>query len=173
MYRRVVVRGVANAQHTRKLAIRHRGRRAKRYESRVTTWRICCGASDDLEAMLALWALSDAPHTVTDDVDSLRRLQAFDSQAILVADIEGEIAGSLIAAWNGWRGSFYRLAVAPQHRRRGLAAALVRAGEGRLRELGAVRIDAIVAADEVTAPSFWRAVGYERQIDRTRFVRNF
>jgi ribosomal protein S18 acetylase RimI-like enzyme len=138
----------------------------------VTTWRIRGGGNEDLEAVLALWSLSDAPRTATDDVESLRRLRAFDSQAILVGDVGGEIAGSLIVAWNGWRGSFYRLAVAPQHRRRGLATALVRAGESRLRERGAVRIDAIVAADEVTAPSFWSAVGYERQVDRTRFVRN-
>jgi ribosomal protein S18 acetylase RimI-like enzyme len=83
------------------------------------------------------------------------------------------VVGSLIAAWNGWRGSFYRLAVHPEHRRNGLATRLVREGEKRLRDRGAVRLDAIVAADEVGAMSFWRAVGYEHQGDRSRFVRNF
>jgi ribosomal protein S18 acetylase RimI-like enzyme len=143
------------------------------YESRVTSWLIRRVGSGDLEALLALWTHADAPQTVTDNVESLLRLGAFDPQAILVAEVRGEVAGSLIAAWNGWRGSFYRLAVAPRHRRRGLATAVVREGETRLLERGAVRVDAIVAADEVAAPRFWTAVGYDRQIDRTRFVRNF
>jgi ribosomal protein S18 acetylase RimI-like enzyme len=41
--------------------------------------------------------------------------------ALLVAEIDGVLAGSLIAAWDGWRGSFYQPAVSPEHRRRGLA----------------------------------------------------
>ena len=123
--------------------------------------------------MLALWALSGALPSVTDSIEGVRSLVAFDPQALLVADAGDEAAGSLITAWNGWRGSFYRLAVHPDHRRRGLATRLVREGEKRLRERGAVRLDAIVAADELAALSFWNAVGYERQNERLRFVRNF
>ena len=97
--------------------------------------------------MLALWELSDASPSVTDSIEPLQGLLAFDPQAILVADARGAIVGSLIATWNGWRGSFYRLAVAPEFRRGGLATMLVREGEGRLRERGAVRLDAVVTAD--------------------------
>jgi hypothetical protein len=38
---------------------------------------------------------------------------------------------------------------------------------------GSSRLDAIVAADELAALSSWNAVGYERQKERSRFVRNF
>ena len=110
---------------------------------------------------------------MTDSIASLRALLAIDPQALLIADVRGETVGSLLAAWNGWRGSFYRLAVRPDYRRRGLATHLVRAGEKRLRARGAVRLDAIVLADEEAAMSFWQAVGYECQSDRSRFVRNF
>jgi ribosomal protein S18 acetylase RimI-like enzyme len=110
---------------------------------------------------------------VTDRIESLRSLLAVDPHALLIADARGDVVGSLIAAWNGWRGSFYRLAVHPEHRRSGLATRLVREGEKRLRDRGAVRLDAIVAADEEGAMSFWSAVGYEHQRDRSRFVRNF
>ena len=79
----------------------------------------------------------------------------------------------MIAAWNGWRGSFYRLAVDPGHRRRGLATRLVRLGEQRLRERGALRIDALAATHEPVATGFWEACGYRSQPERTRFVRNF
>jgi ribosomal protein S18 acetylase RimI-like enzyme len=131
------------------------------------------GTRDDLDTVLELWAVSAAPPTVTDSIEPLRSLVAHDPCALVIADARGEIVGALIAAWNGWRGSFYRLVVHPDHRRRGLATRLVREGEKRLRDRGAVRLDAIVAADEVAAMSFWSAVGYQQQHDRSRFVQNF
>jgi ribosomal protein S18 acetylase RimI-like enzyme len=140
---------------------------------RLSSWSIRYGTPEDLEGVLDLWALSAAPPTVTDSIEPLRSLVAHDPCALLLADTRGEVVGSLIAAWNGWRGSFYRLVVHPDHRRRGLATRLVRAGEKRLRDCGAVRLDAIVAADEVAATGFWNAVGYAHQRDRSRFVRNF
>jgi ribosomal protein S18 acetylase RimI-like enzyme len=120
-----------------------------------------------------MWAVSGSRPTVTDSVESLCCLLAVDPRALLLADARGKVVGSLIATWNGWRGSFYRLAVHPDHRRSGLATRLVREGEKRLRDCGAVRLDAIVAIDEVGAMSFWSAVGYAHQRDRSRFVRNF
>jgi ribosomal protein S18 acetylase RimI-like enzyme len=131
------------------------------------------GTRDDLDTVLELWAVSAAPPTVTDSIEPLRSLVAHDPCALVIADARGEIVGALIAAWNGWRGSFYRLVVHADHRRRGLATRLVREGEKRLRDRGAVRLDAIVAADEVAAMSFWSAVGYQQQHDRSRFVQNF
>ncbi len=139
----------------------------------VTGWVIRYGGREDLDAVLALWKRSEASASVTDSVEPLLGLLAFDRQAILVADARGSIVGSLIATWNGWRGSFYRLAVAPEYRRGGLATTLVREGESRLRERGAVRLDAVVTADEGAAMSFWRSAGYGYQSDRRRFVRNF
>jgi ribosomal protein S18 acetylase RimI-like enzyme len=109
---------------------------------------------------------------VTDALQPLHVLLDTDPQALLVADTSGEVVGSLIVAWNGWRGSFYRLTVRPDHRRRGLATRLVREGETRLRKRGAARLDAIVASDDAAAMSFWGAAGYEHQHSRSRFVCN-
>lgn len=47
----------------------------------------------------------------------------------------------------------------------------IRAGEERLRNLGACRLTAIVASEENVAIHLWAAAGYERQADTTRFVR--
>ena len=135
--------------------------------------RIRPGSADDLGVVLDLWTVSDAVPTPTDRLQPLRVLLSVDPGALIVADADGELVGSLIAAWNGWRGSFYRLAVHPAHRRGGLATRLVLAGEERLRERGAVRLDALVADDQAAALGFWSAAGYELQADRRRFVRNF
>jgi ribosomal protein S18 acetylase RimI-like enzyme len=133
---------------------------------------IRAGTPDVCDRVLELWAASDVEPTVTDTMESLLCLLRTDEEALLVADVHGEVVGSVIAAWNGWRGSLYRLAVHPRHRRRGLATRLVRKGEKRLRDRGAIRIDAIVGDDDVVAARFWTATGYEHQRHRSRFVRN-
>jgi len=83
------------------------------------------------------------------------------------------IVGSLIVTWDGWRGGFHRLAVRPDHRRRGLATELVRIGEEQLRARGAVRLAAIVARDETAALELWEGLGYTFQPEHLRFIRDF
>jgi ribosomal protein S18 acetylase RimI-like enzyme len=130
------------------------------------------GRADDIEAVLALWKRAGAGPSSTESADDLRWLLGRDPEALLLADAEGEVVGSLIVGWDGWRGTFYRLAVDPAHRRRGLATRLVGAGEERLRALGAKRLNAIVESEEVDAMAFWAAAGYALQTARSRFVKN-
>lgn len=124
----------------------------------------------DLQAVLALWKDADAEPSHTDDADSLGQLIAHDADALIVADAEGLVVGSVIAAWDGWRGSIYRLAVAPKYRRAGLGRRLLREAENRLAMLGAARLQAIVVETDVQATAFWRQTAWEQQAERLRFV---
>jgi ribosomal protein S18 acetylase RimI-like enzyme len=135
-------------------------------------WTIRTAGEKDIAWVLDLWAVAGSLPSVSDSPDGLARLLAADPQALLVAELGGVPVGSLIATWDGWRGSLYRLAVSPKHRRKGLATMLLREGERRLRERGAVRLTAIVADDEAGAMAFWQAAGYEQQQHRARFVRH-
>jgi ribosomal protein S18 acetylase RimI-like enzyme len=134
-------------------------------------WAIRAATEADLPTVLALWREAGSRPSATDDAVSLRRLLARDAGALLLAEAEEVAIGSLIATWDGWRGSLYRLAVDPGWRRRGVAASLVEAGEERLRAMGAVRLTAIVVADEAAATDFWAAVGYHPQPGVSRFLR--
>src|SRR5207249_1343409 len=109
---------------------------------------------------------------VTDDPESIVLLLERDPDALIVAETDGRIAGTLIAGWDGWRGGFYRLAVRPGERRKGIARRLVEEGEGRLRELGARRISAIVISEHDHATGFWSATGYERDPRMVRYVKD-
>jgi ribosomal protein S18 acetylase RimI-like enzyme len=127
--------------------------------------------SADVPAVLALWREAEAEPTHTDDLESVGRLLVRDPASLIVADADDKLVGSVIAAWDGWRGSIYRLVVVPAHRRLGLGGALVRAAEQRLAASGAVRMQAIVVETDPHAVAFWRASGWEEQVARLRFVK--
>jgi ribosomal protein S18 acetylase RimI-like enzyme len=135
-------------------------------------WRIRSAVTGDFPSVLELWAAAAGPTGLAETSERLSALVRNDPDALLIAEAEGLLVGALISAWDGWRGSFYRLAVRPDWRRRGLARALVGEGERRLGERGAVRLTAIVADDDPAAISFWSALGYERQPRRARFIRH-
>jgi ribosomal protein S18 acetylase RimI-like enzyme len=124
-------------------------------------------------AILELWQQARSEHASTPDrFEDVQRLLAETPQSLLVADSDGTILGALIAAWDGWRGNMYRLAVRFEHRRRGIGLALVRAGEENLRHQGARRITALVGyADEVAA-AFWKSAGYPQDREIGCRVRN-
>ena len=130
------------------------------------------GTSQDVAAVLEFWRRADASPSSTESAEDVLGLLALDPHAVLLAEEDGEIVGTLVVGWDGWRGTFYRLAIDPAHRRRGLALALVREGEERLRALGADRLNAIVESDHPDAMAFWAAAGYECQVSRSRFVKN-
>jgi ribosomal protein S18 acetylase RimI-like enzyme len=120
--------------------------------------------------VLTLWKTAEAEPSHTDDVDSIVKLIRFDEEALIVAVDDGQIVGSVICGWDGWRGAIYRLAVHPRYRRKGMAQRLVAEAEDRLRAKGAVRSAAIVVSTEVQATGFWRSSGWEEQKERLRFV---
>ncbi len=128
---------------------------------------------EDAAAVLALWSEARSGHaSIADRIEDVERLIAGSPAALLVAEREGEIVGALIAAWDGWRGNMYRLAVRDGRRREGVGIALTRAGETYLRERGARRVTALVAhGDEVAGP-FWDAAGYPLDREMGRRVRN-
>jgi ribosomal protein S18 acetylase RimI-like enzyme len=130
------------------------------------------GRPDDVEGVLELWRRAEASPSPTESAEDVRGLLERDPEALIVAEAGGEIVGSLIVGWDGWRAAFYRLAVDPAHRRHGLATSLVRAGEARFRALGARRLGAIAESHKPAAMAFWASAGYELQTSRSRFVKN-
>lgn len=83
-----------------------------------------------------------------------------DPGALIVADHDGAIVGTLIVGWDGWRCHLYRLAVDAEHRRHHIGAQLVARARERARELGARRLDAMVDGHNELGVAFWSAIGF-------------
>jgi ribosomal protein S18 acetylase RimI-like enzyme len=123
--------------------------------------------------VLGLWEQARSEHASTPDrPEDLERLVQGSPVALLLATSGLGILGVVIAAWDGWRGNLYRLAVHREHRRGGVGIALVRAAEEHLRRQGATRITALVAYDDPVAAAFWDSVGYPQDPQIGRRVRN-
>jgi ribosomal protein S18 acetylase RimI-like enzyme len=138
----------------------------------VSSITIRVATADDVESLLSLWAIAaENSSRPRDSAGAVRALLARDPEACLVACADGQLIGSLIAGWDGWRAHLYRLAVHPDGRRKGIGRALLDAGAQRLKELGATRIDAMVLDDNELGQSLWRATGYEPQENWRRWVK--
>jgi ribosomal protein S18 acetylase RimI-like enzyme len=129
---------------------------------------------EECAAVLAMWARAGAIPSPTDSLEEVNRLVREHADSLVVAIRQGSIVGSIIGGWDGWRGNIYRLAVAPEARRAGLARGLVDAAERMLVSKGARRISALVERHEAHAVGFWDALadrGWHRDERMMRYIK--
>ena len=137
----------------------------------VTEVVIRYGRDDEIQAVLDFWKLAGEGTDRRDSAQGYLALIDRDPQALLVAEIDGRVVGTLIAGWDGWRAHLYRLAVHPGYRQQGIARRLIERAELRFREFGAFRADAMVLDENELAHHAWSAAGYRRQPQWGRWVK--
>lgn len=126
----------------------------------------------DVAEVLAFWRIAaEDAHRPVDTPGGLATLHLRDPDALILAIDGNHIVGTIIAGWDGWRGHLYRLAVASGRRREGIGRVLMAAAEDRFRILGASRVDAMVLDDNEGAHRIWRACGYRRQKEWSRWIK--
>ncbi|MGW1607879.1 GNAT family N-acetyltransferase [Streptomyces sp. NPDC002285] len=137
----------------------------------MTDLRIRPATASDLDSVLAFWKTAAEGTSISDDRDGVERLVARDPESLILAELDGELVGTVIAGFDGWRCHLYRLAVHPQRRRRGIGSALLAAAEERFVRLGGRRGDAMVLQRNESAHHAWRAAGYSPEDHWRRWVK--
>jgi ribosomal protein S18 acetylase RimI-like enzyme len=115
----------------------------------------------DQPSVVALWSqvfADDPPRNEPRAViDRKLRVQR---ELFLVGEFQGDIVGTVIAGFDGYRGWVYHLAVRPGVRRRGFGRALMQEAEARLKALGCPKLNLQVRSSNGGVIAFYEQLGY-------------
>ena len=97
----------------------------------------------------------------SDEPDEIGKKLQRDPDLFLVAELDGELVGTVIGGFDGRRGMVYHLAVAGSHRREGIADALMAELEKRLIAKGAIRAYLLVHQDNIEARTLYEKLNWD------------
>jgi ribosomal protein S18 acetylase RimI-like enzyme len=118
---------------------------------------------DDFEEVITLWERCDLLRPWNDPEMDIERKLNHDPDLFLVAEVGGEVVGSVMGGYDGHRGSAYYLGVHPDYRGRGIANALINRLEKKLIARGCPKIQLMVREDNDAVIAMYEKLGYEIQ----------
>ena len=122
---------------------------------------------DDYDALINLWERSELPHRAKgrDSLENITHELERGCALAMVAELDGDIIGSIWGTHDGRKGWLNRLAVAPEHRQQGIAGMLVNELEDRLDVLGIDIIGVLVEDWNEDSKQVFKKLGYVKHID--------
>ncbi len=121
---------------------------------------------DDYDGILAVWSaagLSFRPGYRDSKEGFQRQLQRFGSMYLVATDGD-RVVGVVFGSHDERKGWINRLAVLPQYRRRGLAAALVEACEAAIRADGIEIVAVLIESDNLPSCRLFENLGYRSDV---------
>ncbi|MFP2506874.1 MULTISPECIES: GNAT family acetyltransferase [Buttiauxella] len=118
---------------------------------------------DDFEEVITLWERCDLLRPWNDPEMDIERKLNHDADLFLVAEVGGEVVGSLMGGYDGHRGSAYYLGVHPEYRGRGIANALLSRLEKKLIARGCPKIQIMVREENELVIGMYERLEYEQQ----------
>lgn len=116
---------------------------------------------DDYEEVLTLWERCDLLRPWNDPEMDIERKLRCGADLFLVAELAGEVVGSIMGGYDGHRGSAYYLGVHPDFRGRGIANALISRLEKKLIARGCPKINLMVREDNEAVIGMYEKLEYE------------
>jgi GNAT superfamily N-acetyltransferase len=121
----------------------------------------------DYDAIISLWKVSGLPIKPEgrDSEDEMKIQLKKDPDLALGAFLEGDLVGVIIGSDDGRKGWINRLAVKPEHRRKGVAVMLIEATEKALKERGRQIICTLVEDWNDVSMQVFKEAGYIKHED--------
>ncbi len=121
---------------------------------------------NDYEAAIALW--SESAGVRIRDADSREGIEKYllrNPGLSFVAEVEGELVGTIMAGHDGKRGYVQHLSVADSHRRLGIATRLVSLCLEALEREGILKSHLMILPENEAAQTFWANQGWAYRSD--------
>lgn len=115
--------------------------------------------SDERE-VVALWQHCGLLRPWNNPRKDIQRKVQVQADLFLVAFLEGQVAATVMAGYEGHRGWINYLAVAPELQRKGLGRLMMSEAEKRLREQGCPKINLQVRTSNRGVIAFYERLGY-------------
>ncbi|HUZ40930.1 MAG TPA: GNAT family acetyltransferase [Acidimicrobiales bacterium] len=126
---------------------------------------------DDIEETVELWRRSELLNPKNDPRRDIERKLIDSPWGFLVMVDEDQIIGSIMVGYDGHRGWVNYLACHPEHRRKGVATALMNKAQEVLLEHGCPKINLQVRAGNTSATRFYESIGYSEDHVRSYGLR--
>ncbi|MEK6754267.1 MAG: GNAT family N-acetyltransferase [Chloroflexota bacterium] len=131
--------------------------------------------TNDYDHTLALWYSIEKGMNVgrSDTPQEIQKKLERDPDLFLVAEMDKEIIGTIIGAFDGRRGMIYHLAVHKNFRGRGVGALLLTEVEKRLQAKGCLKCLMHALDDNTEAIEFYKKRGWHHAKEDIVFVKEF
>lgn len=124
-------------------------------------------ASEDTEAVIALWQTCGLVRPWNDPRKDIARKLAVQPELFLVGVDEDQIIASAMGGYDGHRGSAYYVAVSPHHRGKAYGLAIMTELETKLLAMGCPKINLFVRSGNEKVEAFYARLGYEPETARS------
>jgi len=114
----------------------------------------------DEAEVIRLWEHCELVVPQNDPGDDIARKLKVQPELFLVGILQGRIITTIMAGYEGHRGWINYLAVAPEHRRKGIGRTMMEAVEKKLCRMGCPKINLQVRETNSTVIEFYKRLGY-------------
>ena len=131
----------------------------------MTNWSIRDFQAEDETGLIELWKVSGIYRSWNDPhLDIARKIENMQKTGfglfLVVQDSSGKIIGSVMAGYDGHRGSVNYLAVHPEAQKQGIGRALMAEVERWCEVEGCPKINLLVRTDNEAVKAFYARCGY-------------
>jgi len=128
---------------------------------------------EDYEAVMKLWETCKLPYKPNgrERHDKIEKEIHKDTVLFLVAEINGQVIGTVLGTHDGRKGWVNRLAAAPEYQHQGIAQRLLKEAEDALDKLGIEIIACLIEDDNHNSMEFFRKAGYTKHPEIIYFTK--
>lgn len=129
------------------------------------TIRTMC--TDDYEAVYDLWLgiHGFGMRSIDDSREGVTRFLKRNPHTSVVAEMDGEIVGSILCGHDGRRGCFYHVCVKEEFRKQGIGKTMATTCMRRLQEEQINKVSLVAFTDNEAGNAFWNEEGWTKRDD--------